>query len=195
MVESNTTEPNDSDTMEEPQSPPLFPAKRWEEMTNAEKTFYREMPEETICDRWDTPQGQDVRAAIITVNTCAGSKADYSSIVGTIKTSWGKRKPAKTDLRGLDLSGYSNLIGDTIWAFDLSYSALHYSNFSDCELTGSDFSHSDILYADFANVDLSECNFSKTNLTLTSFCNSSLNGREGLGFQLCCERIRSRAIS
>ncbi len=175
MVKSNTTEPNDSAITEEPQSPPLFPAKRWKEMNNAEKAFYRQMPEETIRDRWDTPQGQEVRAVIIAVNTCATSKADYSSIVGTIKTSWGKREHPKTDLRGLDLSGYSNLIDDTIWAFDLSDCALHYSDFSGCELTSSDFSRSDILYADFANAILSECNFSKTNLTLTSFCNSDLN--------------------
>ena len=107
MVESNTTKPNDSATTENSQSPPFFPAKRWEEMNNAEKVFYRQMPEETIRARWDTLQGQDVRAAIIAVNTCAGSKADYSSIVGTIKTSWGKREPPKTDLRGLNLSGYS----------------------------------------------------------------------------------------
>ena len=147
-------------------------------MDDAEKTFYREMPEETLRDRWDTSQGQDIRAAIIAANTVANAKADYSSVVGTVKTSWSKDKSAKTDLRGLDLSGYSNLIDDTIWSFDLSDCALHYSDLSNCELTGSDFARSDILYADFSGAYLPDCDFRNTNLTLTSFSHSNLSSAD-----------------
>jgi len=178
MTDTDTQTPSSTPPPDEPLAPSLFPQERWEEMADAEKTFYREMPEETLRDRWDTSQGQDIRAAIIAANTVANAKADYSSVVGTVKTSWSKDKSAKTDLRGLDLSGYSNLIDDTIWSFDLSDCALHYSDLSNCELTGSDFARSDILYADFSGAYLPDCDFRNTNLTLTSFSHSNLSSAD-----------------
>lgn len=151
-----------------------FPTKSWQQMTDCEKNHFREMDEKTLISRWQTPEGKSILNQIIDINFNQKSNYVYESFIGTVKTDWGKKSP-KFDLRGIDLSDFSNLKNDEIFDFDFSNCALHYANFSGAELSGSNFSGSDILYSDFSFSILGDCNFSKSNLTLSNFESSDLD--------------------
>ncbi len=146
----------------------MFPAKPWQKMDTAEQDFFREMSEEDIRKRWHSPKGRAIVRKIIEINLRYGSSDEYNKFTGRIKVDQGKNAP-KFDLRGIDLSGYSNLINDEYFGFDFSNCLLHYSNFSDAIFSSSNFDNSDILYSDFSSASLDDCDFSNSNLTLSNF--------------------------
>ncbi len=150
-----------------------FPKKKWEEMTLEEQDHFRRMSEDALVSRWGTIEGQEIKRRIIAANLNDSGTADYSGCLGTVKADWGQTPP-KTDLRGIDLSEFSNTIDDTIYGFDFSACLLHFSDFSGCILTSSSFKRSDILYSNFSQAKLDECDFSATNLTLSDFSGSDL---------------------
>ena len=152
-----------------------FPLKPWEEMNDKERNHFSRMSEEDIVGRWQSEQGKLIKEKIIDVNMRYGSRKEYGQFLGTVKTDWGL-KPPRFDLRGIDLSGFSNLKNDEIFRFDFSDCSLLYSDFSNSEFASSQFKNADILYSDFSGSILDECDFSGTNLTLSNFNNSNLEG-------------------
>lgn len=151
----------------------LFPTNNWEEMTPDEQNYFSDMPEKDLKARWKTEQGQEIIKKIKEINLQYGSHKEYKGFIGTIKSSYSK-KPAKVDLRGINFSGYSNLINDECYRFDFSNCSLKHSDFSRTNFTASTFKNSDFLYSDFNSSVLYLCDFSSTNLTFTNFDNCNL---------------------
>jgi uncharacterized protein YjbI with pentapeptide repeats len=127
-----------------------FPLEPWEQMNEEEQKHFREMSEEEVVRRWNSKQGEEIKRKIVEINLAYGTSSSYRNFLGTVKTDMGN-KPPKIDLRGIDFSGFSNLIENEIFGFDFSDCSLIYSNFSDAELTSSKFRNSDILYSNFSN--------------------------------------------
>ena len=145
-----------------------FPLKSWEKMTDEEKAYFRELPEEKLRGRWESNQGREIIEKIVEINLRYGNSEEYTKFIGTVKTGYGK-EPPKFDLRGINFSDYSNSINDEIFGFDFSNCSLHYANFSNSHFSSSNFSNSDLLYCDFSCSKLDGCNFSRSNLTLSDF--------------------------
>jgi uncharacterized protein YjbI with pentapeptide repeats len=154
-----------------------FPLKPWKEMNKDEQKQFREMSEECVVRRWNSKQGEEIKRKIVEINLEYGTSSRYRNFLGTVKIDVGN-KPPKIDLRGIDFSGFSNLIENEIFGFDFSDCSLTYSNFSDAEFTSSKFRNADILYSNFSNSILEGCDFFGTNLTLSDFSNSRLEGAD-----------------
>src|SRR5215470_16741722 len=154
-----------------------FPLKPWEQMNEEEQKHFEEMTEEGVVRRWNSKRGEEIKRKIVEINLEYGTSSSYRNILGTVKTDVGNRPP-KIDLRGIDFSGFSNLIDDEIFGFDFSDCSLTYSNFSNAEFTSSKFRNSDILYSNFSNSILEDCDFFSTNLTLSNLSNSRLEGAD-----------------
>jgi uncharacterized protein YjbI with pentapeptide repeats len=157
----------------------LLPEKSWEDMESAEQDFYRKMSEEDIVERWHSDEGDKIIEKIIEINFSDASNDEYSKFIGKIKADWGKKEP-KYDLRGLNLSEFSNFIEGTededyeYIGFNFSNCLLQYSDFSNAVLNSSDFTNSDVLYSDFSNSNLDNSNFANANLTHSNFDNTFL---------------------
>ncbi|WP_411503391.1 pentapeptide repeat-containing protein [Brevibacillus centrosporus] len=152
-----------------------FPTKPWDQMTESEHEFFNELSEEVLIERWNSEEGQQIRKKIIEVNFNKGKSKAYEDFLGTLKQNYHRYNRPKFDLRGIDLSDFSNLHNDDeYFSFDFSNCLLHYANFAGSEFAYSNFSTSNILYSDFSYAKLDGCNFSKTNLTFTDFSHSNL---------------------
>jgi hypothetical protein len=71
-----------------------FPSKLWEQMDAAEQQYFRDLPEDFLVARWDSPEGREIKEKIISINLEYGHSKSYRAFVGTIKSGWGK-EPAK----------------------------------------------------------------------------------------------------
>lgn len=89
----------------------------WEEMTPEQQSGFWGMPEKELRERWNTDQGQEIIKKIIGINLKYGNHTEYKEFIGTVKSSYSK-KPAQIDLRGINFSGYSNLINNEYFGFD-----------------------------------------------------------------------------
>lgn len=154
-----------------------FPIKPWERMSAEEQKRFRDMSEEQVVKRWDSTLGEEIKRKIVEVNLKYGASSSYRDFLGTVKTGWGD-EPPKIDLRGINFTGFTNLIEDEIFGFDFSNCSLTYSNLSNAEFSSSKFRKADILYSDFSNSILDDCDFSGANLTLSDFSNSRLEGAD-----------------
>jgi hypothetical protein len=152
-----------------------FPLEPWEQMNDEDQKHFRDMSEEDIVSRWQSEQGEAIKEKIIKINMRYGASNEYVRFLGTVKA-YGGDKPPKIDLRGIDLSGFSNLKNDEVFGFDFSNCLLQYSNFSDSEFSSTKFKNADILYSNFSGSILDGCDFSGANLTLSDFSNSNLEG-------------------
>lgn len=151
----------------------FFPKKKWEEMNGFEKDFFRNLKPKDLINRWQSKIGKQIKEQIINCNKNYKKSSSYLDFIGTVKTDWSNKDP-KIDLRGVDFSGFKNIINNEVFSFDFSNCALHYSSFSNTDIRVSLFKQSDILYSDFTSSTLDECDFSFSNLTLTNFSKSSL---------------------
>ena len=150
-----------------------FPAKPWEQMDFEEQQFFREMPEDILVGRWESHEGHEIKKKIIAINLKYGKSKSYREFVGTIKSGW-NNAPAKTDLRGINFSEFSNLVDNEIFGFDFSDCALSYSHFSGAHFISSVFTNAEILYSEFSDTVLDDCDFSGTNLNMTDFIHCRL---------------------
>lgn len=156
----------------------MFPKKRWLDMSELEKHYFRSLPEEELKDRWRSPEGRKIIKQIKKTNIDHGSSKLYSSFLGKIGNYSGEER---FDLRGLVFSGFSNIIDDEVVGFDFSDCDLEYSNFKDSSFACSNFRNAHILYSDFSRSILDFCDFSHSNLTLSNFSDSNLESSDFRG--------------
>ena len=152
----------------------FFPNKHWESMSAEEQEYFLGLKRDVLVSRWESPEGETIKAKIVEQNLSGKGHVNYDGIVGTIAHDIGDSSP-KYDLRGIDFSGYRKLYAEPpVGGFSFRDCSLLYGNFSDTHFAGSDFGGSDLRQCNFEYAHLSGCNFSKANLTFAVMDNAYL---------------------
>ncbi|NQY54737.1 MAG: pentapeptide repeat-containing protein [Campylobacteraceae bacterium] len=145
----------------------------WYNLEQEEKDYFQNKSKKELQDRWKTEEGIEIRRRIIEICFARGKSKNYAPYVGYCTSSEFKDE-LLLDLRGLDLSDYSNLFDDIIVTLDFSFCNLEFSNFSNSELSKCNFRHSNLASSDFSNTLLDESDFSSSNLSYCNFENTQL---------------------
>ncbi len=150
-----------------------FPNNAYKYLSDEERIYFQYKSKEDLQKRWKTPEGEEFTRKILEINLAGGSYKNYSAFLGSVKNDF-CTKDLKVDLRGFDLSSYSNELEEQTVSLDFSFCDLSYATFNNSQLKKCRFNHSNIEGVDFSNALLNECDFSYSNLNKSDFTNSDL---------------------
>jgi len=161
-----------------------FPNNAYKYLSQDEKDYFQDKNKASLQARWKTKEGIEFRRKIIEINFAGGSYRNYLPYLGYVKSSFFPQE-LLIDLRGFDLSSYSNLFDEKIVSLDFSFCDLSYATFENSELSTCKFNNSNLQEVNFSSSLLDECNFSHANLNTCDFSFSELESAD----------IRSSCIS
>ena len=92
----------------------------WYNLEQEEKDYFQNKSKKELQDRWKTEEGIEIRRRIIEICFARGKSKNYAPYVGYCTSSTFQNE-LLLDLRGLDLSDYSNLFDDIIVTLDFSF--------------------------------------------------------------------------
>lgn len=150
-----------------------FPNNAYKHLSDEERIYFQYKSKEELQKRWKTQEGEEYTRKILEINIAGGSYKNYSAFLGCVKSDFFK-KDLKVDLRGFDLSSYSNILDEQTVSLDFSFCDLSYATFNNSQLNKCQFIHSNIEEADFSKALLNECDFSYSNLNKSDFSLSNL---------------------
>ncbi|NQY23014.1 MAG: pentapeptide repeat-containing protein [Campylobacteraceae bacterium] len=156
-----------------------FPDNAYKYLSDEERIYFQYKSKEELQKRWKTEEGEEFTRKILEINLVGGSYRNYSSFLGFVKNDFFK-DDLKVDLRGFDLSSYSNVFQEKIVSLDFSFCDLSYATFNNSELNKCQFMHSNMEEVDFSNTLLQECDFSYSNLDKSDFSFSNLENTQFL---------------
>ena len=154
-----------------------FPNNDYKYLSDEERIYFHYKSKEELQKRWKTQEGEEFTRKILEINLAGGSYKNYRSFLGSLKSDFFKND-LKVDLRGFDLSSYSNVLQEKIVSLDFSCCDLSYATFNNSELNKCQFTHCNMEEVDFSNALLQECDFSYSNLNKSDFSFSNLENTQ-----------------
>ncbi|PHR72391.1 MAG: hypothetical protein COA66_06675 [Arcobacter sp.] len=154
-----------------------FPNNAYKYLSDEERIYFKYKSKEELQKRWKTQEGEEFTRKILEINLAGGSYKNYRSFLGSVKSDFFKND-LKVDLRGFDLSSYSNILHEQIVSLDFSFCDLSYATFSNSELNKCQFMHCNMEEVDFSKALLQECDFSHSNLNKSDFSFSNLTNTQ-----------------
>lgn len=145
----------------------------WYDLSQNEKDYFQNKTKKQLQDRWLSDEGKEITRRILEMCFTRGKSKNYAPYVGYCTSTYFKNE-LLLDLRGFNLSKYSNLFDEKIVKLDFTFCNLEFATFKDSELAKCNFHHSNLAYTDFSSSILDNCNFSKSNLSYCNFEKSEL---------------------